>query len=201
MIIDCEQGTDEWFASRTGVITASSFNKVITSQGNRTSGKTRKDYCATRAGEIITGIYEKTFQSADMTRGIEMEAEARTFFELQTGFTVDQVGFIKHDEHPQIGCSPDGLIGDDSGFEVKCPKVSTHIEYLRKNKVPTVYYPQVQGSMLVTGRPSWYFVSYYPGLKPLIIKVERDEEYCKLMLDELLLFVDEVNQMVKELTN
>jgi len=28
---------------------------------------------------------------------------------------------------------------------------------------------------VVAGFDSWHFMSYFPGLKPLIIKVERDE--------------------------
>src|SRR5208282_4714782 len=73
------------------------------------------------------------------------------------------------------GASPDGLIGDDLGIEIKCPNASTHVKYLLAGKVPDDYIVQVHFSMFVTGFPRWIFMSYRRAMPPLILTVERDE--------------------------
>ena len=80
------------------------------------------------------------------------------------------------------GCSPDGLIGDDGGIEIKCPTGGVHVKTLLGQKVPTEHLPQIQGSMLVTGRSWWDFMSYHTEMPPLIVRVHRDSTYTvKLM--------------------
>ena len=86
----------------------------------------------------------------------------------------------------------------DTGLEIKCPKDHTHVGYLRSQKIPTKYIPQVQGSMLVTGFKSWYFMSYYPAMPPLIIEVKRDDEYIAKLKDALDEFCDKLDEVTKE---
>lgn len=170
IIIDCEQGSEEWFAARVGIPSASNFDKIITAKGE--PSKSAKKYMLQLAGERIIGDKEESYQNAAITRGIEMEGEARAFFEMLHG-PVEQVGLIYKDENKDTSCSPDGL-PKDTGLEIKCPSLAVHVEYLLGNKLPTTYFQQVQGSMFVTGFSSWWFMSYYPGMNPLIIKVDRD---------------------------
>ncbi len=112
-----------------------------------------------------------------MERGIEMEAEARAWYAMAQDQDVEQVGFVWLDDRVQVGCSPDGLVGEHGGLEIKCPAPHTHVGYLLEQKLPTDYIPQVQGSMWVCDRQWWDFLSYCPGIEPLVIRVERDEEY------------------------
>lgn len=65
--------------------------------------------------------------------------------------------------------------------------------------MPLVYRQQVQGSMLVTGRKVWTFMSYYPNVKPLILKVERNEDFIDDMKFELEKFCKELNELVIKL--
>ncbi|MGE9267760.1 MAG: lambda exonuclease family protein, partial [Verrucomicrobiales bacterium] len=111
--------------------------------------------------------------------GNEQEPAARALFQKKKGIPVTEVGFVGRGDGAPIGCSPDGLIADANGnwlggLEIKCPQVDTHVDYLLEGVLPTDYKLQVHGSMAVTGLPYWYFMSYFPGLNPLIIKVERD---------------------------
>ena len=96
-------------------------------------------------------------------------------------------------------CSPDGLIGDDAGFEVKNPMSKTHVKYLLDGKLPTEYFCQVQFSLYVTERETWWFMSHYPGLKPLMIEVRRDEKWIDKCDTELKLFNDQLDDMVRKL--
>ena len=188
------QGTPEWFRVKLGVPSAGSFDKIVTTKGE--PSKQRVKYAERLAGEIVSGIREDTYQSAAMERGVELEAEARECYEFITGNKVDQVGFCKTDI---AGCSPDGLIGKDGGLEIKCPSMAVHVGYLRGKKLPTDYFQQVHGSLFVTGREFWDFCSYFPGLKPFILRVFPDEGFIKCLERELISFNEELNKIVEEI--
>ncbi len=198
MIIETmDQLSKEWFGARCGIPTASKFNEIVTSDGGRS--KQRKKYLYTLAGDRITESKEETFQFDAMKYGIEMEGEARGLFELVSDMKVDQVGICYYNEKKRFSMSPDGLINDSEGLEIKCPKKHTHIEYLLKNKLPSKYVQQVQGSMFITGYKIWWFMSYYPGLPPLIIKIDRDETFIQKLSAELYKFCNELDEIEQKL--
>ena len=71
-----------------------------------------------------------------MRRGCAREADGRDAYEAATGEIVQAVGFLRHETLP-IGCSPDGIVGDfEGGLEVKCPKFTTHWDYLQGHVLP-----------------------------------------------------------------
>ena len=198
MIVEnIEQGSEEWFKARAGIPTASNFDKIVTSQG--LPSKQALKYMYKLAGERIIGKKEATHQTEAMTRGIEMEEEARNFYELVTGNKVEQVGFCYPDEDKKFGCSPDGLVGKNGLIEIKCPLLHTMVEYLLENKLPTTYIQQVQGQLLVTGRKWCDFVAYYPDMKPLIIRVNRDEVFISKLQKELKVFNSKLEMVVANL--
>jgi putative phage-type endonuclease len=197
IILECAQKSDEWFSAICGNVGASSIDKIITTKGE--PSKSRTDYMMTLAAERITGKGEVGFTSQAMLNGIEREAEARTLFEMARGVEIQQVGCVFKDERKLCHCSPDGLIGDNSGFEVKNPMSKTHIKYLLEGKLPLDYFCQVQFSLYVTERSSWWFMSHYPGIKPFMVEVYRDEKWISKMEIELTLFNDQLEDMVKQL--
>jgi hypothetical protein len=81
----------------------------------------------------------------------------------------------------EAGASPDGLVGESGGLEIKCPMPATHIEYLRDGRLPSKYIQQVQGCLWISGRDWWDFMSYHPKMTPLIIRVYRDEVFIKAL--------------------
>lgn len=200
---DLEQGTPEWMSARAGVISASNFSKIVTSTGSPSKGAGVENYLYELAAESIIGEKAETFQSDHMKRGIEMEEEARNYFMFSTGINVEQVGIVYKDESRHISCSPDGLIKTDeeysAGIEIKCPMLKTHIKYLRDEKLPTEYIQQVQGSMYVTGLSHWWFMSYYPGVKPLLLKVARDDRFIMALHERLMSYVSELSSVKLEL--
>ncbi|HCC24821.1 MAG TPA: hypothetical protein DEP85_04845 [Holosporales bacterium] len=197
IICDAPQGTKEWRQCRCGIPSASEFDKIVTSEGK--PSKQRTKYLYRLAGERASGIVEESYQNGDMLRGKEMEDEARQLYSLMYKVKIQQVGFCKVAGKVIYGCSPDGLIGKSGLIEIKCPKMEVHVGYLMDNTLPTDYFQQIQGQLLVTGRKFVDFVSYYPGIKPLIIRAYRDKKFLKLLEPELLEFCNELTQMAKKI--
>ena len=195
-IIEGEQRTTRWYEARKARPTASAFDKIITTKGE--PSKSAKKYMYQLAGEFVSGVTLESFQSEAMTRGIELEAEAREFYELTHSVEVRQVAFCLTDNNLS-GCSPDGLVGEDGMIEIKCPLVQTHVEYMLNNKLPTAYFQQVQGQLWVTDRKWCDFISYYPGLKPLIVRVVRDEVFITLLENEIEKFCIELKNIIKKI--
>ena len=191
-----KQGTPEWFSARCGMPTSSNFDKIITAQGK--PSKQREKYLYTLAGEKVSGIKEDTYQSFAMQKGIEKEAEARDYYKMLYDVEVQEVGFCLAD-NGLYGCSPDGLVGKDGGVEIKCPLIHTHVGYLLKDGLLQDYYQQAQGSLFVTGRKWWDIMSYYAGLRPVIIRVTPDKEFQKALQVELEIFAKELDELVKKI--
>lgn len=195
---DLVQGSPEWQDARRGIPTASGFDKIVTTKGE--PSKQAQKYLWKLAGERVSGFSEETYQNATMQRGIDTEAEARAFYELTNSVTVQTVGICYPDKKKRYACSPDGLVGEDGGLEIKVPLIATHVGYLLDGTFPMDYFQQVQGNLLVTGRKWWDFLSYQSGLKPLLIRVKRDETFIKALTIELEVFcknLDDVANKIK----
>lgn len=174
IIHDCEQGSREWLDLRIGVATASQFDQVITPKTQKPSASMTK-YAYKLLAEKALGQSLDEAASMWMERGTELEPEARAWYELTQGVDVQQVGFITSDDG-LVGCSPDGLVGEDGGLEIKCPSAAVHLGYLLGG-VEDAYRCQVQGGLWVTGRAWWDFLSYCPGLPPVLVRFTREEEF------------------------
>lgn len=187
MIIHPEQqGSLEWLVRRAGVITASEFDNIVTPKFEARKGQMVKSYMALKLAERFTGGPMPGAMTIDMEIGKILEEYAVPWWNLEKGPTIERVGLCTTDDL-RIGCSPDGLLGDDSGIEIKAPLIKSHIGYLLAGVVPEDYLPQVHGAMLVTGRPRWVFMSFCRTFvnAPLIITVERDEEIQSKLRDAL----------------
>jgi hypothetical protein len=190
------QGTKEWMLARAGCITASRFNDLLTPAKLEPS-KAMRPYLCQLAGEAVLGGPMESYQSAAMDRGKEFEGEARDYYELTQGGQVEEAGLIYMDgDDRRVACSPDGLIGDDGGLELKCPGIPKHIEYLLGDCCPPEYVHQVQGCLFVTGRQWWDFMSYFPGLPPLIVRCEPDPRWFTALDAVLPVALDELAKMI-----
>lgn len=194
--IDCEQGSTEWLRARVGVPTASGFSRIITAKTWKVaSGMTT--YAHEILAEMALGVPLEDASSGFMARGTEMEQEARTWYELQRDCDVERVGFLLRDDE-RVGCSPDGLVGEDGGVEIKCPAAHTHVGYLLGEDFDK-YYAQMQGCMWLTDRKWWDFVSYHPTLPPLLKRIERDEKFIEALRDAVEQFLVYLDRSCNEL--
>ena len=198
--LKAEQGSAQWLADRAGRPTASQFGRIITPKTGKLSTQAH-GYMCQLVGERLLGQAEEIPTTYAMERGTELEPEAREAFQLITGHTVTEVGLCLTDDE-RIGASPDGLIYSDkleAGLELKCPGMRKHMEYLIGDKCPDEYIMQVQGCLFVTGAPKWYFMSYFPGLPPLIIEVLPDAKVQAALADNLPAFCDQIDKHEQEI--
>jgi hypothetical protein len=188
-ISNFEQGSQEWLQSRLGKPTASNFGKLITPTGKPSSSA--EGYINELIAQRITGEIPEFYKSEAMERGNELEPHAKATYELTRDVEVVEVGLCLHDEF-ECGASPDGLVGDNGGLEIKCPLPHNHVAYLRAGDVPSKYIPQIQGCMWITGREWWDFMSYHPSMEDLIVRVYRDDAYIKKLADMVIRAVAQI---------
>jgi hypothetical protein len=180
---DIAQGSPEWLLLRKGKPTASRFDEILTPKGELSKSSTA--YIRELIAECFCPDFQTWAGNAMTDRGQELEPVAREAFVTETGFTLEQVGFVLSDDLV-CGCSPDSLIMRDgepvAGVEIKCPAPKAHVGYVLDGVLPDCYKAQVHGSLAVTGLSEWRFFSYFPGMRPLHVVVERDEYTRKLEL-------------------
>ena len=68
-ILTCDQGSEEWFAARMGIPTASQFATVMAKGRSGGDSKTRATYMRKLAGEVLTGKPMDSFCNAHTDRG------------------------------------------------------------------------------------------------------------------------------------
>ena len=175
-IIEHEQGSEAWLEARLGCPSGSGFRKLINGSGNQSASS--HGYINDLIAESVLGYSSPLDVTPWMQRGTDLEPEARSIYEFEKDLAVQQVGFCMHDSLA-CGIAPDGLVGLDGGLEIKCPKPSTHVKYLRSGKLPTEYIPQVMGCLWITEREWWDFMSYHPSMPSLLVRVYRDDVFIE----------------------
>lgn len=184
MFLNEEQRTDAWKLERAGKFTGSRFDDVLAR--NVKTGKPLKCYDDLIWQMVVERMTQQAVEGPSgyaLQWGTDVEPFGIEAYELETGNTIMPSGFIQHPDYSFIGASPDGLIGTDGGFELKCPKSSAvHLERFLLG-MPDEYRAQVQGCMFVTGRKWWDFCSYDPRMpeshRLFITRIERDDLYIK----------------------
>lgn len=175
------QSSIEWLMERCGKVTASRFKDVIAVKKNGEPTAERDKYLWEIVIERLTGKPKEHYTNDAMQYGTEQEVFARIDYEAKTGAFVTETGFIQHPSIAMCGGSPDGLIDDDGGIEIKCPYNSAIHLATWINGMPPEHMAQVQGLMWITGRQWWDFVSYDARLpaeyQVYVQRVERDEEF------------------------
>ena len=195
------QGTDEWFLGRMGKVTCSEF-KTVNSKGRGSApSKGRRTYMLKLMGERLTGQGMYTYTNTHMERGKEQEGEARSLYEMASGNSVDEMGFISMGY--DIGCSPDGLVGDPGMVEIKTRLAHIQLELVLADmegtaEVPSDNIAQCQGGLWVAEREWIDYVSYCPGLPIVIIRVERDEKYIADLTVGVNRFLAEMHELLRK---
>ena len=197
MIVDCEQGSETWFAYRLGKASASRMAD-ITALTKTGYGASRANYMAELVAQRLTGVYAESYSNGAMQWGTEHEAAARAEYEFMKNVRVDLIGIAIHDTIPNACASPDGLVTDDGLVEIKCPNTATHIATLLGAEIPGKYLKQMQWQMACTGRKWCDFVSYDPRMPPEmqlhIQRVPRREDDITALSLATELFLSEVDK-------
>lgn len=155
IVHEMEQGTPEWFEIRKGKMTASNATAI----GNIEKG------LDTYVRKIIRGLIvdEIHYTNKDIDRGNELEPIARQVYEFEFDKVITQVGFVELNKH--IGCSPDGLIGNDGMIEIKARNDEKHFGLLIGDAVDSGTIWQMNMQMIICERKWCDFISYNPHFK------------------------------------
>ena len=201
--VDCEQNSAKWIWVRTGRITASRICDLMATLKRGGEAASRRDYRSELIAERLTGKAENRYVSKEMRYGSEQEPFARTAYEIRTENIVDQVGFVFHPRLDFSGASPDGLIREDGGVELKCPKTTTHLAYMAAGIVPKEYEDQMLWNMACAEREWWDFVSFDPRLpeklRLFIVRMPRDEARMGEIEREVMRLNHEIDTICEQL--
>lgn len=188
-----DQRSEDWFAARAGKITASMMHVVMLERDrapfksgprkgqDKPPPKALTDYAHQLAAERLTQKPRNMARGAALDWGRTVEPAAIAAYQADMGLMVDACGFIQHPLHEFVGASPDFLVGDDGGGEVKSPESSeVHLQTLMTG-LPDEHIEQIQGGLWVTGRQWWDFISFHPDFPPhlrlYVQRIARDDEY------------------------
>jgi putative phage-type endonuclease len=170
-----------WHLERKYRVTASNFHAVIKSTERRNMQK------------LCMNLHGSTpLRTKPIIHGQTFEATAIKKFEEREGLKVEKCGLYVRTDLPFLGASPDGLVGEDTIVEVKCPYTGRNdvimankaFKFLTTNaqgdlelKKSHAYYTQIQGQLYITKCNVCYFVVYtFQDL--LILKINRNDEFC-----------------------
>jgi len=195
-----DQNSDLWFEKRLGSVGGSSIPAVLSKGKGNSPSKMRQSLLYKLASEIITGQVEESYSNKYMDRGHEYEPKARELYEFLTGSEVEQVALIKSGT-PRVHVSPDGLVGDDGGIEIKTMLPHIFIELLDTSRIDGYHIKQCQHFLMVSGRKWIDYLAYSPEMPdPIWIKrLFRDEEMIQLIEDRLVLFLKELDELLKKI--
>lgn len=196
------QRTEEWKKLRCGLVGCSRLGDVLANGRGGQPSATRKNYMAELLCEQLTGVPTEHFTSSAMQWGTDTEPLARAAYEGKNGiFIVETIG----QKHPEISGwwgSPDGLIDEDGGVEIKCPNTATHLDTILNHRVNTDYLYQMAGYVEIFNREWWDFVSYDPRLPDrlslYVRRYTRDELPVREVKEGVLKFIEELEELKRK---
>lgn len=182
IVHDVIQGSEAWHELRLGKFTGSTAASAFLTKGKNADeiGEGLINLIYQKVAETVLGESQDAFQgNAHTERGTALEPYAVAAYEDENYIDVVRVGFVEASKY--IGCSPDGLIGNDGMIEVKCPSAPEYVRYvdelvdgeLTQASIPTKYVAQMQWQMWVSDRKWCDFVVYNPDFAPLQMLVCR----------------------------
>jgi hypothetical protein len=174
---DVEQGSDEWFAMRCGLLTASEMKLIITpAKLQYASNDKERAHLYELAAQRINKYVEPHYVSDDMLRGKTDEIEASQLYNKHYA-PLETAGFVTNSKWGfTLGYSPDGLTVDGLGqIECKSRKQKFQLETINADEMPDDFKIQVQTGLLVTERSYCDFISYCGGMPMFVKRVYPDE--------------------------
>lgn len=202
MILDVEQGSEEWRAARCGSLGASRLHEAV--------ARTKSGWGASRANVMADMIVERLtrcptdgFTTQAMRDGIEREPEARAAYAFEHGVNVAEIGLALHPRIKGSHASPDGIIGDFGLLEIKCCANATHLAALLGEPIPDKYVIQALWQMTCLGR-QWTDVAYYnphfpEPMRLFVRRVHRDEARIDTLEEQVEEFLGELEMKLAQL--
>ena len=199
IILDVEQGSDEWLEARLGLPTASEMHCLL-SNGRLLPpfGEGALTLLDRLAAERFTGLSASGFTGNSHTeRGHVVEpiaVQAYVDSGHASAMDVIEAGIMLA---KGVGASPDRLIGADGGLEIKSKNGKGMVTLLRNGAIDKAHITQMQINMWVSGRKWWDYFVYCDGLPPFYQRFEPDLELHEKLVERVPLFLallDELEQ-------
>ena len=197
---DLEQGSARWLYVRLGKVGGSRVSAIVTPTGAPVKGAKRQTLMCELLSERLTGRATETHVSKPMERGTHLESEARSWYQMEQGVDVQEVGYV-YGDIPGAGCSPDGLIGDDGVLEIKVPVTHNFVRHMMIGGIPADWIPQCRYNLWLCGRSYLDFVMYTDEqrLPSIVRRIEPDAAYNKSLAVHVKAFCDELDEMEADL--
>lgn len=196
----------DWRLCRLGNMTASKAAAMLAPNQSKTKkayywapqwlGKVAGRYLMELVAERMTDVPADRVTSYQMRYGQEHEEESRERAKHELWrlhgesllLPVGDLAYVSHPDYPDIGCSPDFGVAEDTLGELKNPvDGSRHVEAIfTRDWLELEHRPQIQFSLWVTGRQKYKLVSYdhrWCCQQLLIVDVERDTMYIESELE------------------
>lgn len=205
IIVNTPQGTQEWLQARCAAITASRVSDAVAVLTRKSGSKGPGDpteasdkYAYEIAFERISMVpYGAPISAWTLSRGHELEPQARMGYEARTGNFASESGVILTDDR-LYGYSSDGLVGDDGLIEIKCPVDTVKIMDMLTTHDVSEYMHQIQTGLWITDRQWCDFIQYVPALANVgrdlyHRRIPRDDEFIDTMVEQLTAFEHRVS--------
>lgn len=193
---DLVQGSDEWHSARLGLMTASELNLIITATGKIADNEKTRKHVYELAAQRITGYVEPSYIGDNMLRGWQDEITARELYSARRSPVIEIGGMVRDFGSFKLWCSPDGLVSEDGGIEVKSRVQKYQVECVVTGEVPQEHRLQVQAGLLVSGREWWDYISYSGGMVMQVIRVMPDMEMQTAIMKACEAFESKVQDVV-----
>ena len=146
--------------------------------------------------ERITGRVEYVHPSFEMQRGSMDEPYARDLYAKEYA-PVTEIGFaVRTINGHKLGASPDGLVGEYGGLEIKSRSPKLQLKTILSRDIPAANLAQIHACMFVLDRGWWDYCSYAGGWPLQVIHVTRDPRWDAVIIDALNAFEEAAALMI-----
>jgi len=186
LVINFEQGSDEWKKWRKSKITASEIAIILGESKWSTPHELWKNK---------VGFSSDSKDNWAMKRGRDLEPIVRDWFNFEKDARF-MPEVLNHSEIHWAAASLDGIDREFDGgcvLEIKCPGREDH-ETAKSGKIPKHYYPQLQWQLFVANLEKSYYVSFFDD-DYQIVEVLFDPDYIAMILPKVAEFYRCVSEM------
>lgn len=200
MILQSDPG---WLPERRGRLTASRMNDACAYLKNGKEAEARRKYKIELVGERMCDYAVSRYVTDAMRRGIDLEPEARSAYEVHSGNLCGPAALVHHAAIEWFSATPDGFIDPGGLLEVKVPSVENYVGWLSDGVVPEQHVLQMTAQLSCTGRRYVDFVAYCPEMPPpkrlFVRRFEPDAEmiaHCEAAARQFLAEVEALFEAV-----
>jgi len=178
IILDIEQGSDEWKELRRNKITATDAGIIMGLNPWTTPYQ---------LWQRKLGLIEEQEVNDKMREGSLMEEEARNFFNKPRYEDFSPIVAL-HSENEWAMASFDGLNGCHDILEIKCGKKS--YEQAKEGIIPDYYMSQLQHQIYIADHDRASYFCYISRSQNVLIVVKRDDAFIEKMIEAEKKFFD-----------